>query len=227
MPLLLAAAPYLALAALVAITRTIPPLKSALQSYTWEWTVFGEFSGSVQPLYHPSTLLLTAFLAGGLVQRARWGAFASAARSAGKQVAPAALALLITLGMSRIMVHGGITSALAISASALIGGLWPLMAPFIGMLGTFTTGSATASNILFTDFQDETAVQLNLSATEITGVQCFGAAVGNVVAPHNIIAGGATVSLGGREGEVLRKTAMPGLCYAAAGAVLALIRTRA
>lgn len=226
MPIALAAAPYLVLAAAVAITRSITPLKSLLQSYTWEWSLFDEFGGTIQPLYHPSSLLFFAFLAGGLIQRTPWRSFAAAARGAATQVAPAALALVLTLGMSRIMVHGGITAALAISASALVGGLWPLMAPYIGALGTFTTGSATASNILLTDFQEETALRLGVSTVDIVGVQCFGAAVGNVVAPHNIIAGGATVSLSGREGEVLRKTAVPGLCYTGAGAIVALLRAR-
>jgi lactate permease len=41
-----------------------------------------------------------------------------------------------------------------------------------------------------------------------------------VVAPHNIIAGCATVGLAGREGDILRKTALPALLALVLGGVL-------
>jgi lactate permease len=100
--------------------------------------------------------------------------------------------------------------------------LWPFFAPFVGTLGTFVTGSATASNILFTDFQFVTAERLGLSALALVGAQGFGAAVGNIICPHNIIAAGATVELAGREGEILARTFVVALLYAFLGGLLAL-----
>jgi lactate permease len=47
----------------------------------------------------------------------------------------------------------------------------------------------------------------------LAAAQGFGSAIGNIVAPHNIIAGSATVGITAREGEVLSKTL--GLCLAA------------
>ena len=97
-----------------------------------------------------------------------------------------------------------------------------LFAPLVGMLGTFVTGSATASNILFTDFQYAAAGALGLPALPLLGAQGFGAAVGNLICPHNIIAAGATVALVGKEGEVLGRALWVALLYAALGGVLAL-----
>ena len=88
------------------------------------------------------------------------------------------------------------------------------------MLGSFVTGSATASNILFTDFQVATAQALDLPVLHMVAAQGFGAAIGNMVCPHNVIAGAATVGIVGREGEVLRRTALVGLACAAAGGVV-------
>jgi lactate permease len=51
----------------------------------------------------------------------------------------------------------------------------------------------------------------------IVAAQGFGAAVGNIVCPHNIIAGAATVGLAGREAEILRRTLLPCLLYLALG----------
>jgi lactate permease len=127
------------------------------------------------------------------------------------------------LGLARLMVHAGMIDTLAQAAAAGLGPVWPAAAPFVGVLGTFVTGSATASNILFTDFQAATAAALGLPALWLAAAQGFGAAVGNMVCPHNIVAGAATVGVAGKEGETLRLTIVPCLVYALAGGALVLV----
>lgn len=61
-------------------------------------------------------------------------------------------------------------------------------------------------DILFTDFQAATARALDLPVVLMAAAQGVGAAIGNAIAPHNIIAGAATVGLSGRDGEVLART---------------------
>ncbi|HET6519262.1 MAG TPA: L-lactate permease, partial [Geminicoccaceae bacterium] len=136
------------------------------------------------------------------------------------RLAPVVVALVAMLALSRLMVHAGMIETLALAAAAALGGAWPLVAPLVGVLGTFVTGSATASNILFTDFQEATARELRLPVLPLVGGQGFGAAVGNIICPHNIIAGGATVGIAGREGEVLRGTAPACAVYAGLGGVV-------
>ena len=46
--------------------------------------------------------------------------------------------------------------------------------------------------------------------------------MGNIIAPHNIIAGSATVGLVGREGAVLSRTLAPCLAASLIGGALAL-----
>ncbi|MDZ7802178.1 MAG: L-lactate permease [Trueperaceae bacterium] len=219
--LLRAGAPYLALIGLVLITRLLPGVRDALSEATVAWGLSGVFSGAFAPLYHPGTMLMAGFLAGAALQRAATGEVTGAAWRALRQLAPVTLALVAMLAISRVMVYAGMIDALAVAAAAAAGGAWPLFAPFVGVLGTFVTGSATASNILFTDFQFATAERLGRPALPLLGAQGFGAAVGNIVCPHNIIAAGATVNLAGREGEVLRRTLPVALLYAAMGGVLA------
>jgi lactate permease len=55
----------------------------------------------------------------------------------------------------------------------------------------------------------------------LIGVQGFGAAIGNAICPHNIVAASATVSLTGQEGEVLRRTLAVTIAYAMLGGMLA------
>jgi lactate permease len=207
-------APYLVIVALVLVTRLVAPLASLLQAPTLGWTLEGGvFRGSFQPLYHPGTVLLAGLLAAALLT-GRANALAPATRDALRRLIPVAVALTVMLGLSRLMVHAGMIGELAATAS-LAGGVWPLVAPMVGVLGTFITGSATASNILFTDLQLSVARDLGLPTA-----QGFGAAFGNVVAPHNIIAGCATVGLAGREGVILRGTALPALLALLIGGAL-------
>lgn len=225
-PLLRAASPYLVLVALILATRLLAPLRATLDGVRWEWTLWQVFSGQVSPLFHPGTMLMAGFVVGAMLQRVRAREVADAFLSASRQVGPAAVALVSMLVLSRLLVHAGMIEVLATTAATTVGIGWPLVAPLAGVLGTFVTGSATASNILFTEFQVATARELGLPALAMTGVQGFGAAVGNIICPHNIIAGGATVELAGKEGEVMRRTIGPCLVYAVLGGVVAMLVTR-
>jgi lactate permease len=220
-----AAAPYLALVAFVLATRLVDPLRALFAGVRWEWSA-GAFQGAFHPLYHPGTALVAGLLAGALWQGAGRARLADAARHASAQMVPVAVALVAMLGLSRIMVHAGMIDVLSAAAAHLAGGAWPLVAPAVGVLGSFVTGSATASNILLGDFQAATARALGLPLLAMIGAQGFGAAVGNVISPHNVIAGCATVGLAGREAEVMRLTLVPCLVYAALGGVLAFVLAR-
>ena len=214
-------APYLLILLLVLATRLIAPLQQFLSGIALNWSLDGSYGGSFQPLYHPGTILLLGLFAGAVFtgrSAAIGGAFALALR----RLVPVAMALLVMLAVSRLMVHSGMISILA-SAAAGAGPAWPFVAPIVGVLGTFITGSATASNILFTELQVSTASSLLLSVPALVAAQGFGAAIGNVVAPHNIIAGCGTVSLVGREGDVLAHTAKPCLIYLALGGVVVFL----
>jgi lactate permease len=108
------------------------------------------------------------------------------------------------LAIARLMVHAGMIEALAATATRT-GRAWPLLAPSVGAIGSFITGSTTVSNILLTDLQQAAAADLGLPVLVLVSAQGFGAAIGNCVALHNIITGAATVGLQGREGDILRK----------------------
>ena len=114
------------------------------------------------------------------------------------------------------------TEAIAESAAGSTASAWPVLAPLVCVLGTFVTGSGTASNVLFTDLQVATAEKLGYDVLPLLGAQNFGASVGNPSAPHNIVAGGATVGLTGAEAEVMRRTIGITLVYAVLGGLLAL-----
>jgi lactate permease len=225
-PLVLrSAAPYLVLVGLVLVTRLVGPVQDALGEVVLEWRTDAGFTGRIQPLSHPALLLSVAFVVGAVVQRASLGDTRRAFVTATGQLAPVVVALVAMVTIARTMSWAGMTDELAITAAGA-GGAWPLLSPAVGALGTFVTGSATASNVLFTELQQSTAATVGLPELPLLGAQSFGAAVGNIICPHNIVAAVATVGLTGSEGLVLRRTLPTAALYVALGGLLALLLAR-
>jgi lactate permease len=201
-----AALPYLIVVALILVTRLVASLAASLSSLQIGWA-FGEgYGGTVAPLHHPGTILMLGFVAGGLLARGGSSLLPGAARDAARRLPGVAMALIMVLTLARTMVHSGMIEMLAEAAADALGGALPLVSPAIGTLGAFVTGSGTASNILFGGFQASAAERAGVPPILAAAGQSVGAAAGNLIAPHNIIAGAATVGLVGREGEILRRT---------------------
>lgn len=220
--ILLAILPYALVLVTIVVTRTVPPLAASLQSLVLEWELAGRFSGAVRPLYHPGTMLILALAGAAMVRPGSRAVILPSLSAAAHRLPSVALALVSVLLLSRIMVHSRMIDTLASSAASILGSAWPAAVPLVGALGSFITGSATASNILFGGFQVAAADASGLTPLLALAGQGFGAAIGNVIAPHNIVAGAATVGLIGREGAILKTTLPVCLAYAAMGGLLLL-----
>ena len=124
------------------------------------------------------------------------------------------------VGMALFMADSGMTFTLAQGLSRTVGGAFPLIAPFIGALGAFMTGSNTNSNVVFAPLQLHTAEIIGLNALVILGAQNVGGAIGSMFAPAKVIVGCSTAGLAGKEGEVLRLNLIYGLLIVALAGVL-------
>ncbi len=176
----------------------------------------------LQPLYSPGLfLVLTAvaalFILGGEAKRDPWGAVGEAGRAAGK----AAVALLAAVTLVRIFIHSGVNASgllampevLAVSAAQGLGEVWPAVAPWLGALGSFIAGSATFSNMLFGGLQAQVADAAGFEPVHVLALQVMGAAAGNMVCVHNVVAACAVTGVLGQEGAILRRTALPMAVY--------------
>jgi len=104
-----------------------------------------------------------------------------------------------------------------------VGDIYPLFAPSVGALGAFIAGSNTVSNLMLADFQFNVAGALGISSAMMVALQAVGAAAGNMIAIHNVVAASATVGLLGREGITLRKTILPTLYYVICAGIIGMI----
>ena len=142
-------------------------------------------------------------------------------RDSTKIIFGAGFVLLFTVPLVRIMINSGINYndfvsmpvAMAKGVSNIMGDVYPFFAPTIGAIGAFLAGSNTVSNLMFSQVQFETAIILELSGALMVAAQSVGAAAGNMIAIHNVVAASATVGLLGREGMTLRITILPTIYY--------------
>ncbi|TFH86032.1 L-lactate permease [Billgrantia azerbaijanica] len=216
--------PYVLLAVFLVASRTVAPLKEALTSFSFGWSnILGEtgISGSIQPLYLPGGILLMVVLVTAVIHRMRAGELKAAFGESSRTLLGAGFVLIFTIPMVRILINSGVNAADLVSMPVAmarfvadgVGDIYPLFAPAVGGLGAFIAGSNTVSNLMLSDFQFNVAQQLGLSTALLVALQAVGAAAGNMIAIHNVVAASATVGLLGREGDTIRKTLLPTLYY--------------
>lgn len=226
MSLLKAWAPYLLIAIILVVTR-IPEfgLKNFLVDQEFTFHNIASISGLTYELkwaYLPGTIpfILVAIITH-LLYKMPLRDVKDAWILTFKQLKNAAIALFAGVGMVQLMLNSDVNTTgmdsmltvMAVAASNLSGSAYPLFATAIGALGSFMSGSATVSNILFMSFQFETAVLLDLSPIIITAMQGVGAGVGNMICVNNVVAVAATVGCIGAEGQIIRTNAVPALFY--------------
>jgi lactate permease len=153
-------------------------------------------------LLYASLLAYLIYLVAGRYER---GAIGRIILGTVKRVQAPSLSIILMVCMAVIMEMSGMTSALAQGLADLTRRLFPLIAPWIGALGAFMTGSNTNSNVVFALLQLRTAQLLGYSIVVILAGQTAGAGLASVVAPAKVVVGTSTVDLAGREGEVMRK----------------------
>jgi lactate permease len=130
---------------------------------------------------------------------------------------------LIFVQLLTIDGHRASTRILGDGLAGGTGDLWIYFAGFLGALGSFFSGSNTISNLTFGPIQLRIAQDLALPITTMLAVQTVGAAMGNMVAIHNIVAVCAVLGLKNEEGAILKKTFIPSLVYGIILAALAAV----
>ena len=78
------------------------------------------------------------------------------------------------------------------------------MAPWIGALGAFVSGSNTSSNLLFGMLQRRTAEVLGIGVAWILAAQTVGGAIGSVLSPTKVSVGATSASAAEQEGRIIR-----------------------
>jgi len=218
---------YAVLVVLAFAINLVPPLKGFLGqiklnlafpqlSTSLGWVTPMENGRTISIFSHPGAILFYSSLVAYAIYRWKGyikpGSVKHIMSNVSKGAVKSSLGIVAMVGMAVVMSHSGMTNLLAQGLSQGFGKeFYPVVAPFIGALGAFITGSNNNSNVLFAILQQNTAQMLGLSIPLILGAQTAGASLGSIFAPAKIIVGCSTVGLGSKEGMVMGRILVYGL----------------
>jgi lactate permease len=226
-------APYLLLTALLLLTRILGEVKEVLNAWTLGLSdILGTgITSGFQPLYSPGVVFLIVAAATMWIQRVPRTAVRPMLTRTGKAVLGSALVLVTAVPIVRVFLNSGTNSRglaampleLAEVAANGVGTAWPLMAPWVGALGSFVSGSATFSHLMFGSLQESVADSVGANPVVVLAEQVGGANAGNMICVANVVTVAAICGLLGKEGEVIRSTAVAAVTYASLFAILGML----
>lgn len=212
-------APFLVMSVALIVSRTIPGVRQALREVTIS---FGAFRGialeqDLAPFYTPYFYLALALLSAILLFRVRFGTLAKAAGATVRKVRLASVVLIFIIALTQLLLMSemnpadlpSIPEVLGTGFASILGGGFVMFSAFLGAFGSFMTGSATVSNLLFAGLQFDAARTLAAPASSLLSLQLIGAGLGNMVSLHNIAMATGAAGVAAREGEIMRETIVP------------------
>ncbi len=162
---------------------------------------------------HPGPILLMASF-GALLAYHRLGlfnkkTFKNVVQMTVKKCMPTTKSLTALIVMALIMMDSGMTEKMAYTVALLTGSFYVFFAPFIGVLGSFITGSNTNSNVLFGKFQYDIAMALGVSPYLMCGVQSIAGSIGVGLGPTTLLMSATAAGLNGQESNIYRRVLPP------------------
>jgi len=225
--------PYVLVAAILVLTRVSDDVKAFVKSWVIPFKdIMGEGLGyTITPLYLPGGILVFVVFITFFFHKMEFKELKAAVSESSKVMLGAGFVLVFTIPLVRILINSGVNAsgfdsmpvAMANFVATSVGDIYPLFAPMVGALGAFIAGSNTVSNMMLSQFQFGVADALGLSTAFMIALQAVGAAAGNMIAIHNVVAASATVGLLDQEGETLRRTIIPTLYYCLVAGILGLV----
>ena len=225
--------PYVLVAVILVITRVSADAKAFTTSLVFSYkNILGEgLNFSMTPLYLPGGILVFVVLITYFLHKMEFKELKQAIGESSKVMVGAGFVLVFTIPLVRILINSGINDsgfdsmpiAMANFVAHSVGDVYPFFAPIVGALGAFIAGSNTVSNMMLSQFQFGVADVLGVSTAFMVALQAVGAAAGNMIAIHNVVAASATVGLLDQEGETLRKTIIPTIYYCIVVGIIGII----
>jgi lactate permease len=118
--------------------------------------------------------------------------------------------------------NNNMVAVLANASTAAFGNAYPFIAPFLGLLGGFVSGSETSSIAMFTALHLSIAEKIGAAGLVIAAVSGIGGGLASVISPAKLQNASAAIDRIGEEGGVLRVTFVISLVITAVAAIMTL-----
>lgn len=170
------------------------------QFYTWPW------------LSQPGFLLAIVAIAVGLIYKVPFGDILKELWANAKKMKFSALTIGMVVALAYVMGDSGQTLALGLFIAGA-GAVYPFLAPVLGWIGTYVTGSDTSANILFSQLQASVGDQIGAGSHLgvegvkhlLVGAGAAGGVVGKMISPQSLTVAATAIGLAGGESVILRK----------------------
>ena len=130
-----------------------------------------------------------------------------------KKMKFAMLTIGAVVALAYVMGDSGQTFALGKFISGA-GVIYPFLAPVLGWIGTYVTGSDTSANILFSGLQSNVGQEIGGGTATLTvesmrqllvGSNAAGGVVGKMISPQSLAIASSAIGLAGSESAILRR----------------------
>jgi lactate permease len=184
------------------VNHMLSQVKTEVQIYTGK----GASPYIFKWLATPGTLIIIATYIAGLIQGVKFMEISKVLFNTIKQLSKSTLTIISIIALAKIMGYSGMINSIATILVLVTGAFYPLIAPVIGTLGTFVTGSDTSANVLFGNLQVEAAKAAGANPYWIAAINTGGATAGKMISPQSIAIAVAATGLTGSDGKILNST---------------------
>ncbi|MBR6013119.1 MAG: lactate permease LctP family transporter [Selenomonadaceae bacterium] len=190
-------------------SKLVPPINQFLMQFKSSVPIYTGEGGSPYTFVWINTpgvlILLAAFIAG-----SKQGAtFNSMLKLLGKTVNGlkfTMITIIAVIATAKVMGYSGMTNQIADTAVAATGTAYPAIAAFLGSVGTYITGSATSSCVLFGKLQVMASQAIGANETVqawVAAANATGACAGKMISPLSIAIGSAAIGVKGADAKLL------------------------
>lgn len=223
--LMQAVMPYIVLTVLTIVGLGIPPVANFLEqiefgfdfpevSTGYDFVIEAEEPFSPLAIFtHPGFYILISAIFGYFWYKSK-GAYdedvsmGSVLKDTWSQAQSTTISIIAFLVLAQVMEHAGQTAVLALGIAEVSPPIvYAALTNWIGVLGAFMTSSNTSSNILLSPLHQSVVQGMEgLSVETAIAGQSAGGALGNVIAPANIVLGASTAGAEGENSAIMKYT---------------------
>ncbi len=165
---------------------------------------------TINYLKHPLTIILFSSIVSSIIFRRKncldAAKLKTIAMSTINKCIPITFTLFFLSSIAVLMTDSGMINQIGQQVIISTNKFYPIFAPFIGLLGSFVTGSTTNSNVIFGKLQETVACNLGLRTSIACAMQSIGASSGGGLSSSSLFLGAAAAKLQGNEVLIYKKT---------------------
>lgn len=199
---------YILTVILIILTSPLfPSVKSLAQKFNSQITMSSiNKTLEIDWLTSPGVLIFIASILGGCIQQATASNLLDSFVQTVVQLRKSIVAILAIVAMATVMDTSGMIEVIAFMLVAMTGKAYIVIAPVIGALGTFVTGSDTNSNVLFGKLQVTAADQLGVNPVILAAANTAGATGGKMISPQSIAIAISATKMDGQDSAIMMRT---------------------